>query len=56
VPLEALVTEKGFSGVILLAIPKTQAQLKKAKALQAKERAWARAELLRLAALRARLP
>ena len=56
IPLEALVTEKGFSGVILLAIPKTKAQLKEAKALQAKELAWAKAELLRLAALRARLP
>ncbi len=56
VPLEALVTEKGFSGVILLAIPKTKTQLKEAKALQAKERAWARAELSRLALLRARLP
>lgn len=56
VPLEALVTEKGFSGVILLAVPKTKTQLKEAKALQAKELAWARAELSRLAALRARLP
>lgn len=56
VSLEALVTEKGFSGVILLAIPRTKAQLKEAKALQAKELAWARAELFRLAALRARLP
>jgi predicted double-glycine peptidase len=56
VPLEALVTEKGFSGVILLAIPKTKAQLREAKALQAKELAWARGELSRLALLRARLP
>ena len=56
VPLEALVTEKGFSGVILLAVPKTKAQLKEAKALQAQELAWARSELARLAALRARLP
>ncbi len=56
VPLEALVTEKGFSGVILLAIPKTRAQLKKAKALQAGELAWAEAELARLRRLRARLP
>ena len=56
VPLEALVTEKGFSGVILLAIPKTKTQLKEAKALQARELTWARAELARLAALRARLP
>ena len=56
VPLEALVTEKGFSGVILLAIPKTRAQLKEAKVLQAKELAWAEAELFRLFALRWRLP
>jgi len=56
VPLEALVTEKGFSGVILLAIPKTKAQLKEAKALQAQELAWARSELARLLALRRRLP
>ncbi len=56
VPLEALVREKGFSGVILLAIPKTETQLQEAKAFQAKELAWARAELSRLAALRARLP
>ncbi|WP_457630053.1 hypothetical protein [Oceanithermus sp.] len=49
-------TEKGFSGVILLAVPKTKAQLKEAKALQAKELSWAKAELSRLAALRARLP
>ena len=56
VPLEALVTEKGFSGVILLAIPKTKAQLKEVKARQAQELAWARSELARLAALRARLP
>ncbi|WP_041658089.1 C39 family peptidase [Marinithermus hydrothermalis] len=53
---QALVTEKGFSGVILLAVPKTKTQLKEAKALQAKELAWAKAELSRLAALRARLP
>ncbi|WP_245526779.1 hypothetical protein [Marinithermus hydrothermalis] len=50
VPLEALVTEKGFSGVILLAVPKTKTQLKEAKALQAKELAWAKAEPSRLAA------
>ena len=56
VPLEALVTEKGFSGVILLAIPKTKAQLKEAKALQAQELAWAWSELARLLALRRRLP
>jgi len=55
-PLEALVTEKGFSGVILLAVPKNKEQLQKAKARQAEELSWARSELLRLFRLRARLP
>jgi len=55
-PLEALVTEKGFSGVILFAVPQSEAQLEIAKARQKKELSWARSELLRLFRLRARLP
>ena len=54
--MEALVTFKGFSGVILLAVPKTQEQLANARKLQQQELAWARAELARLTRLRDRLP
>ena len=56
VPLQELVTFKGFSGVILLAVPKTQEQLANVRKLQEQELAWARAELARLTRLRDRLP
>ena len=56
VPLSELVTFKGFSGVILLAVPKSQAQLRKVRTLQTGELAWAARELARLRALRRRLP
>ncbi len=56
VPLAELVTFKGFSGVILLAVPKSQAQLQKVRTLQTGELAWAARELARLRALRRRLP
>ena len=55
-PLKELVTFKGFSGVILLAVPKTQEQLTHVRTLQEAELRWGRAELGRLAQLRRRLP
>ena len=56
VPLSELVAFKGFSGVILLAVPKSQAQLRKVRTLQTGELAWAARELARLRSLRRRLP
>ncbi|WP_287371329.1 cysteine peptidase family C39 domain-containing protein [Oceanithermus sp.] len=56
VPLSELVVFKGFSGVILLAVPKSQAQLRKVRTLQTGELAWAARELARLRSLRRRLP
>ncbi len=55
-PLSELVTFKGFSGVILLAVPKSQAQLQKVRTLQTGELTWAARELARLRSLRRRLP
>lgn len=51
-PLEALVTEKGFSGVILLAVARDGEQLGMVRQRQDEELAWAQAELRRLGRLR----
>jgi len=56
VPLEELVTFKGFSGVILLAVPKTKEQLAVVKTKQKQELSWAGAELSRLWSLRQNMP
>ncbi len=54
--VEDLLHDKGFSGVVLLVVPKDPAQLQRAHALQAQELAWAQQSLNRLRALRARMP
>jgi len=56
VPLEELVTFKGFSGVILLAVPRTQKQLNIVRIKQKQELNWAGAELSRLWSLRQNMP
>ncbi|WP_457637635.1 C39 family peptidase [Oceanithermus sp.] len=56
IPLEELVTFKGFSGVILLAVPKTQEQLKLVQTKQKQELDWAETELSRLWNLRRGMP
>ena len=56
IPLEELVTYKGFSGVILIAVPKSQEQLEEVRRLQQEELTWAQQELSRLASLRERMP
>ncbi len=56
VPIEALVTEKGFSGVILLALPRSAAQMERVKATQEGELSWALSRLRRLEALGGRGP
>ncbi|WP_172956934.1 C39 family peptidase [Thermus scotoductus] len=56
VPIEALVTEKGFSGVILLALPRSAAQMGRVRANQEAELSWALSRLRRLEALGGRWP
>jgi predicted double-glycine peptidase len=56
VPLEEIVAFKGFSGVILLALPHDRAQLERVRERQRGELTWAEGELARLAMLRRRLP
>ncbi|AEB12647.1 C39 family peptidase [Marinithermus hydrothermalis] len=54
--VEDLLHDKGFSGVVLLAIPKNSAQLEQVQALQVQELAWAQQSLNRLRALRGWMP
>ena len=56
VPIEALVTEKGYSGVILLALPRAAAQMGRVRANQEAELSWALSRLRRLEALGGRWP
>jgi len=56
IPLEELVTYKGFSGVILIAVPKSREQLEEVRRLQQEELTWAQQELSRLVSLRERMP
>jgi predicted double-glycine peptidase len=56
VPLSALVSEKGFSGVVLLTLPRSAVQMERVKANQKAELSWALSRLRRLEALGGRGP